>query len=599
MTRVAVSLPDDLSDWATARAFIGFGLTDSKQQVDYVRAGGGLRGDFLLPGWRYDLYAGKSWTDGTYEIESFLTDRVANSLLVTQNADGTFRCANQATFADCVAAPVLNAATIGGNLPQNFREYILENTIGNTVFRETTAAFGIDGPLFALPGGDVQLALGAEYRKQRIDDTPDDESIRGNLLGLTAAVPTRGSDSVREAFAEIFVPLLKERPFFHNLSLNASGRYTDYKSYGSDTTYKVAGEWQFLKGIGFRGSYGTSYRAPALAEQFLGATSGFIGAGNDPCDEDNFPDTGTLTPIQQRTAANCLAIGIDTTTFEQNNGITVFNRGGAETGLAAETSKNWSVGFVVNRQFGNDISLGLAVDYFDIEVNNGVSSLGGATILNRCYSAADFDPATGFCRFVQRDANNILTVTSGFVNLSTDIVKGYEFTGRLGLPLAGGRLTLNGSLTKYTEQSDKLFPEEFLLDANGITTIPDMVGDLDATFTRGPITLFYGLSWVNSSSGTYDYFATSRTTGEVDEALAQSFRDLYLLEVPDYFLHNASLTFGLTDDYDLTLGVRNLFNKQPPRISNTGFNTTANAPIYSGYDFTGRQFFANVSFKFR
>jgi iron complex outermembrane recepter protein len=133
-----------------ARAFIGFGLTDSVQQVDYVRAGGGLRGDFFLEGWRYDAYVGKSWTDGTYEIESFLIDRVAASLNVVQNANGTFSCASAATFAGCVPAPVLNADTIGGRLPQAFKDYILVNTIGQTKFRETTAVFNIDGPLFTV-----------------------------------------------------------------------------------------------------------------------------------------------------------------------------------------------------------------------------------------------------------------------------------------------------------------------------------------------------------------------------------------------------------------------------------------------------------------
>ena len=251
-----------------ARAFVGFGNTDSVQEVDYVRLGGGIRGDFVLPNWRYDAYVGKSWTDGTYEIESFLVDRLANSLLAVQNDDGSFSCANAATQANCVVAPVLNADTIGGRLPQAFRDYILQNTIGTTKFRETTFSATIDGPLFALPGGDVQLVLGAEYRKQRIDDTPDANAQSGNLFGLTAAVPTRGSDNVKEVFAEVFVPLLADRPFFENLNLDASVRYTDYASYGSDTTYKVAGEWEFFKGFGIRGSYGTSYRAPALQNSF-------------------------------------------------------------------------------------------------------------------------------------------------------------------------------------------------------------------------------------------------------------------------------------------------------------------------------------------
>ncbi len=586
-----------------ARAFIGFGLTNSSQKVDYVRAGGGLRGDFFLSGWRYDAYVGKSWTDGTYEQDSFLIDRLAFATDAVQLQNGTFQCRSQASNPSCVAAPVLNADTIGGRLPQAFRDYILVNTIGTTKFRETTAVFNIDGPLFALPGGDVQLALGAEYRKQRIDDTPDDNSIRGNLLGLTAGTPTRGTDNVKEVFGEIFVPILADRPFFHNVNLNASIRYTDYASYGSDITYKVAGEWEFFRGFGIRGSYGTSYRAPALSEQFLGATSGFIGAANDPCDADNFPrangqpNPGAYTPAQQQRAANCATIGLNVATFQQNNGITSFTRGGAETGLSAETSRNWSVGAVVQPRISSTTTLALALDYFDIKVSNGVSALSGTTILNRCYNDVDFNPNQGFCRFVTRDANNILSVTSGFVNLSEDIVKGYEFTGRFATDLFGGRFTFNANVTKYTEQSDRTFPEEILLDSNGTTNVPDWVANVDATYRTGATTFRYGVSWFDSSSGTAEFNQTSRTTGVVNQAAVDQLNEFYQIEVPDYFLHSASVQFDIGEKFEMTVGVRNLFDKQPPKVT-VYYTTIGNAPLYSGYDYTGRQWFVNTNFKF-
>lgn len=586
-----------------ARAFIGFGLTDSSQEVDYVRAGLGIRGDFFMSGWRYDVYAGKSFTDGTYEIESFLIDRVAASTNVVQNTDGSFRCAASATLANCVAAPALSAAVIGGNLPQAWRDYILQNTIGTTKFREATISAAIDGPVFALPGGDVQLALGVEYREQEIDDTPDDNSIRGNLLGLTAGTPTRGKDNVKEAFAEVYLPIMSGRPFFENLNLNASARYTDYASYGSDVTYKVAGEWEFFKGFGIRGSYGTSYRAPALAEQFLGATSGFIGAANDPCDADNFPrangqpNPGAYTPAQQTRAANCAAVGIDVATFQQNNGITSFTRGGAETGLSAETSTNWSVGAVLQPRIAAGTTLAFAIDYFNIEVTNGVSALSGTTILNRCYNDVDFNPTGGFCRFVQRDANQALTVTSGYVNLATDVVKGYEASARFATDLFGGRLTINANVTKYTEQSDKTFPEEILLDANGTLNVPDWVGSGDVSYRSGPVTARYGITWFDGSSGTAVYNQTSRTTGVVNQANVDILNTFYQIEVPSYFLHNASVQFNVNKKFELTMGVRNLFDTEPPQVT-VYYTTIGNAPLYSGYDYTGRQVFFNTTFKF-
>lgn len=588
-----------------ARAFIGFGLTDSEQEVDYVRIGGGLRGDFsVIPDWRYNAYVGKSWTDGTYVTESFLTDRVAASTDVVVNAQGQVVCRTQSINPNCVAAPALNAATIGGNLPQAFRDYILQDVVGTTEFRETTYSLNVDGPIFTLPGGDVQLALGAEYREQSINDDPGEDATNGNLLGLTAGTPTIGEDAVKEVFGEIFVPILSDRPFFENLSLNGSVRYTDYDSYGSDVTYKIAGEWEFVRGFGVRGSYGTSYRAPALSEQFLGATSGFLGAGTDPCESDDFPQdaNGNVDPSQfngqqQIRAANCAAIGIDITNFTQTSGVTSFTRGGAETGLEAETSKNWTVGVVARPPIPASIgTLSLSLDYFDIQVDNGVSALGGGTIISRCYNEANFDPNAGFCRFVERDGNNAITVTSGFVNLSTDLVRGYEFNGRFAKDIFGGEFILNANVTKYTEQSTRLFPEEFLADANGTVTSPDWVGTFDGIFNTGPITLRYGLEWIDGDRDkTYRFFAFDNQTGEVDEELVQDYRDSFLLETADYFLHNASVQFRTNDNVEFTVGVRNIFNTAPPRITATGFSTVGNAPLYSGYDYIGRKFFMNVT----
>src|SRR3546814_20528883 len=91
--------------------------------------------------------------------------------------------------------------------------------------------------------------------------SPDVNSLNGNLLGRTAATQTVGKDSVKGGYGEVFVPILADTPGFYRLNLTASARYTDYKSYGSDTTFKIAGEWEPIRGFGLRASYGTSYRA--------------------------------------------------------------------------------------------------------------------------------------------------------------------------------------------------------------------------------------------------------------------------------------------------------------------------------------------------
>src|SRR3546814_19326543 len=113
-------------------------------------------------------------------------------------------------------------------------------------------------------GGDVQLALGAEYRKQSIDDLPDVNSLNGTLLGLTAATPTVGKDSVKEVYGEVFVPILADTPGFSRLNLTPSARYTAYKSSRSDTTLQPAGETDTHRGLRLRLNDGTPSHASAL-----------------------------------------------------------------------------------------------------------------------------------------------------------------------------------------------------------------------------------------------------------------------------------------------------------------------------------------------
>ncbi|OYU72700.1 MAG: hypothetical protein CFE32_22990 [Alphaproteobacteria bacterium PA3] len=160
-----------------------------------------------------------------------------------------------------------------------------------------------------------------------------------------------------------------------------------------------------------------------------------------------------------------------------------------------------------------------------------------------------------------------------------------------------GRLLLNANAVRYTEQSDRLFPEEVLLDRNGTYDTPDFVGSFDATYRRNDVTLRYGFTFLDASSGTYEYFATSRLDGSVDQATVQDLKDTYILEVPAYFLHNASVQFTVDDLMQLTVGVRNIFDTEPPRIS-AAVTTIGNAPLSSLFDYQGRTFFVNSTFSF-
>lgn len=562
------------------RAFIGFGNDQSTQEQSFNRYVAGIKGDFLIPEWRYDAYVSYSRSRSEYTSEQFLTNRLIESLDVVANPAGGFQCAQLASNPGCVAAPALTTQTIGGVLPQDWVDYVFRPVKGITEYTEKVVAIGIDGPLFSLPAGQVMGFFGAEFRESEIDDTPGLDSQTGNTFNFSTSAITRGSDSVWEAFGEIEVPVLRDAPFAKELTLNGSFRYTDYDSYGDDTTYKIGLVYQPITGVTFRGTYGTSYRAPALFEQFVGATTGFLSNTNDRCNNYGAPN------VNPNRVANCTAEGLPTD-WQSTRSVTVITAGGADAGLAAETSTNMTVGLVLQptlpEAWGD---LAFAVDYYEIEVENGVSRTGAGQILTRCYDSnpADFAADAGFCRLIDRNAAGELTVRDSYVNLATDNVKGLDYTVRYRKDVGPGTALFNLAVTQYTEISNKLFAEDPLDDYVGMIDNPEFTGTADVSYAWDKWRLRYGVEWIQGMDS-YEFY-------EEDPATS-----IYDLEVGDYFQHNTSVQYT-ADGWTVTAGVRNLWNENPPVISAGVYNRVGNAPLYSGYDYLGRTAFVNLTKSF-
>ncbi|MGH8315446.1 MAG: TonB-dependent receptor domain-containing protein, partial [Steroidobacterales bacterium] len=283
-------------DYVETRAFVSWGNDTTREKVGFARVVAGLRGDLPFGNWRYDANVTVSRATASYTFQSWLTDRIYNSLYVvpvtgatsapTRTVGGvTYTCAVNigATNPDCVPAPLLNARFLSGNIDQAYRDYVWKDITGHTTYDENTADATIDGSLFKLPAGDVRAALGIEVRSLKLDDEPSADMINGNLYNLTSAGVTKGKDAVRELFGEVELPLLRGLPMAESLTLNLSGRYTDYNSYGSDRTYKMGIGYTPVKWLKFRATRGSSFRAPALFEQYLSPTSGFFAGNVDPC----------------------------------------------------------------------------------------------------------------------------------------------------------------------------------------------------------------------------------------------------------------------------------------------------------------------------
>ena len=577
-----VAASDIAPDGYSVRAFIGFGNDHSEQRVDFYKGTAGLRGDLPFGDWRYDGYAAFSKSDAKYTFEAFLIDRMLQSLDVVADGAGGFRCADPS--GGCVAAPALSSGVVAGVLPRSWVDYVWRPVSGNTTYDETVVSTTFDGSWFELPAGRAGAAIGLEYRDAKIDDTPSVDSQTANLLGFTSSAITRGSDAVWELYTELELPLLRDLPFVDSLSANVSGRYTEYDSYGDDTTYKVALAWKATDWASLCATYGTSFRAPALFEQFQGATTGFLSNAADPCN-----DYGSKEPSSAR-YQNCLAEGL-AGDFQATSSVEVVTLGGADSGLEAETSENFTVGLVLQPVMPSGWgSLQLAVDYYDIQIDNGVAQVGGRNILDLCYDDPSFRSGGGYCRLVDaRGEGNALTVYDSYINLATQVVTGIDYTVRYGRDVGPGEMLVNLRMSQFTRQENRLFADDAWDDLNGTINNPEWSGEVDVSYDWQNWTVRWSTEWVDAMDS-FEYV--------FEDPAANRENTGYDFAVPDHFLHDVSVQYAGDAHWSVTGGVRNLLDEEPPVISTGYYYRVGNSPLYSGYDYLGRQYFLNVSYTF-
>ena len=171
--------------------------------------------------------------------------------------------------ADVAACTPLNLFG-AGNVTQANRDYLLGNSRVNsklTQFVFNAFISGNSSKWFELPGGPIGFAAGVEYRQESAYYDQDDFTQTG--LSFYNGIPTWDNDdfAVKEVFGEIRLPILRDTPFFHELTLNAAGRISDYKgATGTVYAYNAGIEWAPVRDLRFRGNYSRAVRAPNLSD---------------------------------------------------------------------------------------------------------------------------------------------------------------------------------------------------------------------------------------------------------------------------------------------------------------------------------------------
>lgn len=577
---------------------------DQEQTVDYARLVLGLRGDIggggLLDGWKWDVFGQYSRSDGEYTSDVILQDAVDSTSFKTSSCVGTNL---PVSGRPCIDVDFTRPEFLRGNLTQAERDFLFDTETGNTIYEQTYLEGSLAGQLFELPAGPLGVAVGFHVRRDEIIDTPGAVTLANNSWGLSGAGITQGEEETNEVYAELAVPLLADLPYIQRLDLSLSGRYTNTKTSGDASTYKVGLNWAISDAIRVRATHGTSFRAPALFELYLADQTSFVGQRNiDPClNLDQRVADGSLSttdPLYVNCRNPAGPGGGVSGNFTGGLVSATVTTGGGLGVLVPETSKATVIGVVLTPP---DSNISLAIDYFDIEINDQVDVLGSAGILQACYLSENF-PSDPICAQFDRNSTtkSIDQVRDSYLNIAQQNNRGLDFTARWFHDFDWGILTLDSQTTWTLETNEATFAN-FGTDFLGDVGRPELVGNINASIDRGPWTAFWGFDWIGNQDNRPDRIRNGQSLFQVIDGRTTQIK----ADAEFTGFHSVSLSYkseggGWGGGWTLSGGVANLFDELPPAASSTAIGTQGNSILSSQYQeaYYGRRGFVRVSRSF-
>ena len=576
---------------------------DSSQTVDYYRGMAGAKGDLggPLAGWSWDFYTQYSRSDAKYYQQVILQEAIDTQDFRTSSCVGTFL---PISGRPCIDINWTDPEFLRGNLTPEQKAFLWDEETGSTLYTQWSAEAVVTGTLFEWWAGPIDAAIGATWRNDEINDTPGAVTLANNSWGLSGAGITKGEATTKEFFGEVDIPLLTDVPFAKAFNLRASGRYTEVDTVGDgDETYKIGANWQVNDWLRFRGTYGTSFRAPHLFELFLADQTSFLSQrAIDPCIQWGLALANGS--ISQQFADNCAADGVPPNYLGGAITATIVTGGGLGV-LKPETSVAKSVSVVLTpKEFlPEGTNLSIAVDYFEIEVEGEIAQLGAGNIVAGCYDS-DFFPNDPLCqlftRGTQQDPFMITEVRDSFININNQANRGIDVTveARQELPDSWGDLRFLSQMTWQFEDTVALF-EGTETSVNGEDGEPIWVGNFSLEWTMGEWSMYWYVNAIQHTSDIQDFIDENGTTCPGNVIFDQpTCRDL-IAESRIY--HSLSVTKEFGEDLRLTVGLKNVFDETPPLVSGANLaeiTTIGRSPFTSNYDYYGRTAFISVSKKF-
>lgn len=446
--------------------------------------------------------------------------------------------------------------------------------------------FKANGPIFALPAGEMQAAAGVEHRTEYDDDFFGPLYNAGDALGLNTGNSFRGERAVKAGYVETTVPVVKNLPFVHDLGLNAAIRresfeYTNprvvQKSKFASTDWKAGLRWQPIDDLTLRATKSTAFRAPLESELYAAVGTSFPTV-SDPARK---PDGTRFTPAGVQTQIQT----------------------GGNINLKPEESKAWTAGLAWSPKQVK--GLFLTVDYYRIDKTNIIVTGDAQFILNSNWAGQgagfprvsngvwQFDPNAPLANAIIRQpdgslssSNAVISVIGTNLNLARNEVQGLDYTAAYALPLANNdRLTTTLSLNQFLQwdlQRVQGAPrEDFVgnfvdISSDGFSpgSIPRFKGNLVFDYkSSGRWESAFTVNWVQSFLDDPNLVNAALNGGTTIRRVDAWWTYDWIMH---YNLPNTWLR-GWARDTRVTVGVENILDEAPPRAVgafNDSYDTT-------------------------
>jgi iron complex outermembrane receptor protein len=488
--------------------------------------------------------------------------------------------------------------------------------------KQTIVEGYIQGMLWPLPAGDARFDLGATYRGDEFRYSPGNPvgQIADNPVGIFPSNYTAGDISVKEAYTEVLVPIVKR------LELELGFRESDFNTAGYHDTYKAMFTWKALDQLSFRGGYQAATRAPNVAELYTGATQNVISfPQEDPCSATTLSPWGNVAsnPNRGKVQALCEAL-IGNTTSQFNT--QTFNAATLGTGpngwtrqsptffpieiesiegnpnVKPEVGRTFTLGAVVTDPFGL-VGFSSTVDLYQIQIQDTIAPSSPITTYNDCFNSngssnPTYSVTNPSCQNIQRNpiTGDRASVTALYSNLGTLLTNGLDVTMNYGHDLGPGRYALGTSMNYLNKYAYQEAPGSAYINAKGTLDPVNGIAGSGAANSGGLFNFransHVQYSWQALTVGLGWEFLSS-----IKDQTASTDPQTKVLPVPAYNLFNFYSSYAF-EKVTVRFGIDNLFDKQPYVVGNNpGVNDSSNQTNPSLYDPIGIRFYAGFSAK--